>query len=131
MQKNIKKDEDIKKRLDNQIKALDDNTKKRISDITTKLKKMQRDIKEKSAENEELERKARILKQNVEARQQIIDLKSAASNDGGNDPSIKFKEIANQRKMMDVIKQQEEEIMFLQDELDRLRARTFPSFAHL
>lgn len=69
MQKNIKKDEDIKKRLDNQIKALDDNTKKRISDITTKLKKMQRDIKEKSAENEELERKARILKQNVEARQ--------------------------------------------------------------
>jgi hypothetical protein len=33
--------------------------------------------------------------------------------------------------MMDVIKQQEEEIMFLQDELDRLRARTFPSFAHL
>jgi archaellum component FlaC len=62
MQKNIKKDEDIKKRLDNQIKALDDNTKKRISDITSKLKKMQRDIKEKSAENDELERKARILK---------------------------------------------------------------------
>jgi len=92
---------------------------------------MQRDIKEKSAENEELERKARVLKGNVEARQQIIDLKSAASNDGGNDPTKKFKEIANQRKMMDVIKQQEEEIMFLQDELDRLRARTFPSFAHL
>jgi septal ring factor EnvC (AmiA/AmiB activator) len=131
MQKNIKKDEDIKKRLDNQIKALDDNTKKRINDITSKLKKMQRDIKEKSSENDELERKARVLKQNVEARQQIIDLKSAAANDGGNDPSIKFKEIANQRKMMDVIKQQEEEIMFLQDELDRLRARTFPSFAHL
>jgi septal ring factor EnvC (AmiA/AmiB activator) len=40
MQKNIKKDEDIKKRLDNQIKALDDNTKKRINDITSKLKKM-------------------------------------------------------------------------------------------
>jgi archaellum component FlaC len=69
MQKNIKKDEDIKKRLENQIKALDDNTKKRINDITGKLKKMQRDIKEKSSENEELERKARVLKQNVEARQ--------------------------------------------------------------
>ena len=39
--------------------------------------------------------------------------------------------IANQRKMIDVIKQQEEEIMFLKDELDRLRARTFPSFAHI
>jgi len=113
MQKNIKKDEDVKKRLENQIKALDDNTKKRINDITTKLKKMQRDIKEKSVENEELERKARVLKQAVEARQQIIDLRQTASNDGGNDPTKKFKEVANQRKMMDVIKQQEEEIMFL------------------
>jgi len=131
MQKNIKKDEDIKKRLDNQIKALEENTKKRTKDITDKLKKMQREIKEKDAENEELEKKARDLKQAVESRQQIIDLKSAASSDGGNDPAKKFKEVANQRKMMDVIKQQEEEIMFLQDELDRLRARTFPSFAHL
>merc|ERR1711957_490814 len=121
MQKNIKKDEDIKKRLDNQIKALEENTKKRTKDITDKLKKMQREIK----------KKARDLKQAVESRQQIIDLKSAASSDGGNDPAKKFKEVANQRKMMDVIKQQEEEIMFLQDELDRLRARTFPSFAHL
>jgi len=113
MQKNIKKDEDVKKRLENQIKALDENTKKRITDITNKLKKMQREIKEKDAENEELEKKARDLKQAVESRQQIIDLKSAASNDGGNDPAKKFKEVANQRKMMDVIKQQEEEIMFL------------------
>lgn len=32
---------------------------------------------------------------------------------------------------MEVIKQQSEEMMFLKDELDRLRARTFPSFAHL
>jgi hypothetical protein len=40
MQKNIKKDEDIRKRLEHQIKALDDNTKKRINDIQIKLKKM-------------------------------------------------------------------------------------------
>lgn len=38
---------------------------------------------------------------------------------------------AKMRKMVDVIRQQEEEIMFLKDELDRLRARTFPSFAHI
>jgi len=114
MQKNIKKDEDVKKRLENQIKALDENTKKRIKDITDKVKKMQRDLKEKSAENDELEHKARLLKQAVENRQQIIDLKSAASgNDGGDNPQKRLKEVANQRKMMDVIKQQEEEIMFL------------------
>jgi len=131
MQKNIKKDEDIKKRLDHQIRALEDNTKKRINDIQTKLKKMQRDMKDKDAENEELDRKARELKSQVEQRQQIIDLKSAGTNDNDMDKSKKFKVVANARKMKDVIKQQEEEIMFLQDELDRLRARTFPSFAHL
>jgi hypothetical protein len=131
MQKNIKKDEDIKKRLDHQIRALEDNTKKRINDIQTKLKKMQRDMKDKDAESEELDRKARELKSQVEQRQQIIDLKSAGTNDNDMDKSKKFKVVANARKMKDVIKQQEEEIMFLQDELDRLRARTFPSFAHL
>ena len=33
--------------------------------------------------------------------------------------------------MMDMIEQYREEIEFLNDELDRLRAKTFPSFAHL
>ena len=32
---------------------------------------------------------------------------------------------------MDVCRQQNEELDFLKEELDRLRARTFPSFAHL
>jgi flagellar biosynthesis/type III secretory pathway ATPase len=92
---------------------------------------MQRDMKDKDAENEELDRKARELKSQVEQRQQIIDLKSAGTNDNDMDKSKKFKVVANARKMKDMIQQQEEEIMFLQDELDRLRARTFPSFAHL
>lgn len=67
----------------------------------------------------------------VDQRQQIIDLKSATNNDTASDPKKRIMAIANQRKMIDVIKQQEEEIMFLKDELDRLRARTFPSFAHI
>ena len=67
----------------------------------------------------------------VDQRQQIIDLKSATNNDTANDPRKRIMAIATQRKMIDVIKQQEEEIMFLKDELDRLRARTFPSFAHI
>lgn len=33
--------------------------------------------------------------------------------------------------MVDLTKHYEEEIMFLKDELDKLRARTFPSFAHI
>lgn len=33
--------------------------------------------------------------------------------------------------MNQIVKQRTEEIEFLRDELDRLRERTFPSFAHL
>jgi len=93
--------------------------------------KLRKEIKEKIQENEQLESKARQLKHNVEQRMQIEGLKSNTSSNAESDPSKRLKDIANQRKLLDVIKQQEEEIMFLKDELDRLRARTFPSFAHL
>lgn len=93
--------------------------------------KLRREIKEKIQENEQLEAKARQLQMNVDQRQQIEGLKSNTTNNSESDPRKKAKDVANQRKLLDVIKQQEEEIMFLKDELDRLRARTFPSFAHL
>lgn len=60
-----------------------------------------------------------------------MGLKSKTNNDGVADPSKKIKEIAHKRKLMDIVKQQTEEIEFLRDNLDSLRAKTFPSFAHL
>jgi len=72
-----------------------------------------------------------MLKHNVEQREQINNLKSNTNASSEKGPEKMCRDIANQRKLLDVIKQQEEEIMFLKDELDRLRARTFPSFAHL
>jgi len=56
-------------------------------------------------ENEALEAKARQLKHNVEQRMQIEGLKSNTSATGDSDPRKKNKDIANQRKMLDVIKQ--------------------------
>lgn len=129
--KHVKKEEDDKKRLDTQTAQLKLNCEKRIEAIKNMIAKLRKEIKEKSQENEQLEQKARTLKHNVEQRLQIENLKSNTASAGDSDPGKKIKDIANQRKLLDVIKQQEEEIMFLKDELDRLRARTFPSFAHL
>ncbi len=67
----------------------------------------------------------------VDQRNQIMGLKSNTRSDGVADPTKKIKEISHMRKMLDIAKQHTEEIEFLRDELDRLRARTFPSFAHL
>jgi len=47
------------------------------------------------------------------------------------DPAKRFKDIATKRKLLDLAKTQTDEIEFLRDELDRLRAKTFPSFAHM
>ena len=66
--------------------------------------KLKKEIKEKITENEQLEAKARQLKHNVEQRMQIEGLKSNTSNAGDSDPRKKAKDIANQRKLLDVIK---------------------------
>jgi len=126
-----KKDEEDKRRLESQIKQLEQNSTNRLKTYAAQKKKLKQEIKDKNRENAELESKARDLRIEVDARQQIIDLKSATNTDSAQDPRKRIMAIANQRKMIDVIKQQEEEIMFLKDELDRLRARTFPSFAHI
>lgn len=130
--KHQKKDEEDKKRLDNQIRQLDENVQKRIKTINETKKKLRKEISDKFKENEQLETKARQLQQNVDQRKQIMGLKSKTGDDGGaQDPVKKIKDIAHKRKLMDIVKQQTEEIEFLRDELDRLRAKTFPSFAHL
>jgi hypothetical protein len=129
--KHQKKDEDDKKRLENQISQLLMQTEERIKTINRTRAKKQREINEKRDESDELDGKARELKTNVEQRMQIINLKSNTQQSDEGDPSKKIKEIAHKRKLLDILKQQTEEMEVLRDELDRLRAKTFPSFAHL
>ena len=129
--KHQKKDEEEKKRLENQIKQLEKNAMKRIKTVNNTKQKLKREIRDKRMESEQLETKARQLQNNVEQRQQIVNLKSNTRTDNDADPSKKIKEIAHKRKLLDIAKQQTEDIEVLRDELDRLRARTFPSFALL
>ena len=60
--KHIKRDEEDKKRLEQQIKQLEENTLNRIKAIDKTKQKLKREIREKKAENEQLEAKARSLK---------------------------------------------------------------------
>ena len=52
--------------LSHQIKQLEENAAKRIKTIAETKKKLRKEIKDKQAENEELEQKARMLKLNVD-----------------------------------------------------------------
>ena len=104
-----KKDEEDKRRLESQIKQLEQNSTNRLKTYAAQKKKLKQEIKDKNRENAELESKARDLRIEVDARQQIIDLKSATNTDSAQDPRKRIMAIANQRKMIDVIKQQEED----------------------
>jgi hypothetical protein len=59
--KHQKKDEEDKKRLENQIRQLDENVQKRIKTINETKKKLRKEIADKLKENEQLETKARQL----------------------------------------------------------------------
>lgn len=66
--KHTKRDEEDKKRLEQQIKQLEENTANRIKAIQKTQQKLRREIREKIDENRQLEDKARTLKQQVEDR---------------------------------------------------------------
>jgi hypothetical protein len=59
--KHQKKDEEDKKRLENQIKQLEENAQKRIRTINETRLKLKKEIKEKTMESEQLETTARHL----------------------------------------------------------------------
>lgn len=64
-----KKDEDDKKRLENQIKQLEQNSTNRLKTYAGQKKKLTQEIKDKKRENSELESKARDLRMEVDQRQ--------------------------------------------------------------
>jgi len=103
--KHQKKDEEDKKRLENQIKQLEENAQKRIKTINETKAKLKREIREKQMESEQLENRARHLKSNVDQRKAIMSLKSNTMTDDDADPSKKIKEIAHKRKLLDIAKQ--------------------------
>ena len=88
-------------------------------------------IKERLAENSRLEGQLKDLAGNVGVREAIYKSRVAASSDGGGSAaSRKMKRVTMRRKLVDLARAQTDEIEFLRMELDRLRQKTFPSFAN-
>jgi len=88
-------------------------------------------VRDRRVENERLLGQLRDLESSVEARESIY----RSRVDGGDMSSQqkaqqRMKRITMRRRLIDLARVQTEEIDFLRQELDRLRQRTFPSFAH-
>ena len=122
----------------------------RMRKQTVAQRKEERKIRGKQAENDKLQSLAEELRSNVAIRMSIHRARGASENKGGDDGggggggddggggggagsaqnNAKMKSLVTRRKLVDLARAQTDEIEFLRSELDRLRQRTFPSFAH-
>lgn len=128
----------IAKLYEDKKRNLEENTNKRIATLEKKLKEINNDIKKKVEENTAFGYKFKSLKEDVEKTEQIIKLDEQieAGNEYGNEEDQQHKqnvankslEIAEVSRLKSIVKNYYEEIEYLRAELDKLRARTFPSF---
>tara|TARA_B110000305_G_C19294545_1_gene565920 strand:+ start:253 stop:600 length:348 start_codon:yes stop_codon:yes gene_type:complete len=89
-------------------------------------------IKERLAENTRLEKQLKELDGNVNIREKIYSSRVESSGgvvDSSARAGIKMKRVTMRRKLIDLARAQTDEVEFLRQELDRLRKKTFPSFA--
>ena len=129
----------IAKLYEDKKRNLEENTSKRIATLDKKYREINNDIKKKVEENHAFNIKLNYLKDDVVKTQQIIDLDEDVerSDEIGYGPGEEHKpggvpnkslEIAEVSKLKSIVKNYYEEIEYLRAELDKLRARTFPSF---
>jgi len=117
---------------------LEDNKERRLVGIKKKRTEILNEIGKKKQENYNFTLKLQKLSDNVGLKEQIIKL-DTEEKDGNEDmeednqkESLNKKdkglEIAKVTQLKNLVQQYYEEIEYLRTELDKLRARTFPSF---
>ena len=126
----------IAKLYEDKKRNLEENTNKRIAALDKKLKEINADIRKKVEENTSFKYKLGKLIDDVENTKQIIKLDEQREHgdmefeEQRNKGAItnKSEEIAEVSRLKSIVKNYYEEIEYLRAELDKLRARTFPSF---
>lgn len=125
---------------DQKKKNLEENKNKRVLTMQSKLEEIKNEIEKKKRENYDFTLKLTKLAENVDLKEQIIMLDSDDKPYAGDEnqnaikkylkPNFRNKslEIAQVTKLKNLVQQYYEEIEYLRAELDKLRARTFPSF---
>jgi len=102
-----------------------------LADKKKEVQKVRRKIESIASQNEEISLKAAKMRESVSEYERIRDSRSAAA--GGKDNAaiaaeMKMRSVVSQSKLQHIARAQAEELTVLEDEVERLRLRTFPSF---
>ena len=109
----------------------------RLRKLQQKCAQLDKQYREKAGENERLGSQIAQLEANVKMREEIYksrfegaDVSGDGTEEAAAQATQRMRTITMRRKLIDLARAQTDEIEFLRQELDRLRQRTFPSFAH-
>jgi ABC-type phosphate transport system auxiliary subunit len=102
-----------------------------LADKKKEVQKVRRKIESITAQNEDISLRAAEMRESVSDYERIRDGRGGAA--GGKDNNAvaaekKMRSVVAQSKLQHIARAQAEELAVLQDEVERLRLRTFPSF---
>ncbi|KAJ3087892.1 Cilia- and flagella-associated protein 43 [Quaeritorhiza haematococci] len=98
----------------------------KVEEMERNMSKLERKIREKTLQNERLSTKLVDLELKVKERKEI---EQAQGNvDKGPAPGSSLKDIYERRRLVDLAKAQAQDLAILQENLSRLRLRTYPAF---
>ncbi len=95
------------------------------------LRKAQTQVRDMSGENEELDEDMAGLEAAVLERERLVELQGVSGGSVKEQAKLVADGLMMQRKLVELARAQTHEIEMMREELVRLRARTFPSFAQL
>jgi hypothetical protein len=101
--------------------------------LNDQCSKLAHQVQERRSENERLKEQLRSLEHSVSAREAIYRARVDAAGgelSAASAAQSRMKRVTMRRRLVDLARTQTEEMDFLRGELDLLRQRTFPSFAH-
>uniref|UniRef100_A0A7S3CXA9 Uncharacterized protein n=1 Tax=Palpitomonas bilix TaxID=652834 RepID=A0A7S3CXA9_9EUKA len=120
------------KTLERQLEFNEQMHAKRLEEKRRNLEKLLRQIEDMADENDKLDEDLHDLDEAVEEREKLHEIQQAKSkNTVTTEAKKRMQRTVNRRKLLDIAKAQTLDIELLREELVRLRARTFPSFAQL
>uniref|UniRef100_A0A7S1UCA8 Cilia- and flagella-associated protein 43 n=1 Tax=Phaeomonas parva TaxID=124430 RepID=A0A7S1UCA8_9STRA len=127
------KDRERVEKLEARMAVISKTHKNKIERTSQQTRKLGAQLRDRTTENARLLRQLRELETAVSVREGIY--RSRLESSGGDATpeamaATRMKRITVRRRLVDIARAQTDEIDYLRNELDRLRQRTFPSFAH-
>ena len=118
-------------KLESKMKHMKSAHLQKMDKIEFEVRKIEKKASGMRAENKRLAAQHDELKSSVAVRESICRSKEnqTAGASAASAAQLRMKAVVTRRKLMDLARAQTDEIEYLRSELDRLRQRTFPSFA--